>query len=246
MSFDREEFLGLLEATFSTNGMSVLLDDKKSDKLYRLTVRLLEENKKYNLTAITDLPRVVLNHYADSAVLCEYIAQGVKVADIGCGAGFPSLPLAILRPDLQITAIDSTTKRINYVNETASLLELDNITAVSMRAEDGGQDPKYRERFDVCTARAVAQMRVLSELCLPYVKVGGDFIAMKGPSAADENREAANAIRLLGGSIAEVKEITLSNGGTDEIKHPLVFVKKLKDTPREYPRPYARILKKML
>ena len=246
MSFDREEFLGLLEATFSANGMSGLLDDTKVNKLYRLTERLLEENKKYNLTAITDLPRVVLNHYADSAVLCEYIAQGAQVADIGCGAGFPSLPLAILRPDLRITAIDSTTKRINYVNETALLLALDNITAISMRAEDGGQDTKYRERFDVCTARAVAQMRVLSELCLPYVKVGGDFIAMKGPSAADENREAENAIRVLGGNIVEVKDITLSNGGGDEIRHPLVFVKKVKGTPREYPRPYARILKKML
>ena len=246
MSFDREEFLSLLEATFSANGMAALLDDEKADKLYRLTVRLLEENKKYNLTAITDLPRVVLNHYADSAVLCEYIAQGAEVADIGCGAGFPSLPLAILRPDLKITAIDSTAKRITYVNITAKLLELDNITAFAMRAEDGGQDPKYRERFDVCTARAVAQMRILCELCLPYVKVGGEMIAMKGPSAADENRDAANAVRVLGGRITDVKNITLSDGKGDEINHPLVFVEKIMEVPKEYPRQYARILKKPL
>ena len=246
MIVDREEFLALLRGTFSANGMLGLLDDDKSEKLYRLTERLLEENKKYNLTAITDLPRVVLNHYADSAVLCEYIAQGAQVADIGCGAGFPSLPLALFRPDLKITAIDSTAKRINYVNETAALLGLDNITAVTMRAEDGGQSSEYRERFDVCTARAVAQMRILSELCLPYVKIGGELIAMKGPSAADENREAENAVRVLGGKITDIKQITLTDGASDEINHPLVFVKKIKGTPREYPRAYARILKKPL
>lgn len=246
MIVDREEFLNLLAKTFAANGMTDLLDGDKPEKLYRLTVRLLEENKKYNLTAIIDLPRVVLNHYADSAVLCAYIPQGANVADIGCGAGFPSLPLAILRPDLHITAIDSTAKRITYVNDTASLLGLDNIVGVAMRAEDGGQDPLYREKFDVCTARAVAQMRILSELCLPYVKVGGEFIAMKGPSATDENKDAENAIRILGGKLTDVKDILLTDGAGDEINHPLVFVEKVREVPKEYPRQYARILKKPL
>ena len=246
MIVDRKEFLGLLTKTFEANGMTDLLDGEKSDRLYSLTVRLLEENKKYNLTAITDLPRVVLNHYADSAVLCAYIPQGAKIADIGCGAGFPSLPLAILRSDLHITAIDSTAKRINYVNDTAAMLGLDNIVGVAMRAEDGGQNPIYRESFDVCTARAVAQMRILCELCLPYVKVGGEFIAMKGPSAADENKDAENAIRILGGKLTDVKEILLTDGADDKINHPLVFVKKVREVPKEYPRQYARILKKPL
>ena len=246
MIVEREEFFSLLIKTFEVNGMSDLLDSEKADKLYRLTVRLLEENKKYNLTAITDLPRVVLNHYADSAVLCRYIEQNARVADIGCGAGFPSLPLAILRPDLHITAIDSTAKRITYVNDTAAMLGSDNIVGVAMRAEDGGQDPLYRERFDVCTARAVAQMRILSELCMPYVKKGGVFMAMKGPSAADENKDAENAIRMLGGAVSEVKEIVLTDGGSDSITHPLVFVEKVREVPKEYPRQYARILKKPL
>lgn len=246
MIVEREEFFSLLTKTFEANAMSDLLDAEKADKLYRLTVRLLEENKKYNLTAITDLSRVVLNHYADSAVLCRYIEQNAKVADIGCGAGFPSLPLAILRPDLHITAVDSTAKRVNYVNVSAKLLELDNIIAVSMRAEDGGQNPSYREKFDVCTARAVAQMRILSEFCLPYVRVGGTFIAMKGPSADNENREAENAIRILGGKITEVRQITLTDGAEDELNHPLVFVEKVKSVPNEYPRAYARMLKKPL
>jgi len=246
MIVEREEFFSLLTKTFDANGMTGLLDGEKSDKLYRLTVRLLEENKKYNLTAITDLPRVILNHYADSAVLCAYIAQGSTVADVGCGAGFPSLPLAILRPDIHITAIDSTAKRIAYVNGTADLLKLDNITGVAMRAEDGGQNPIYREKFDVCTARAVAQMRILCELCLPYIRVGGEFIAMKGPSAAEENKDAENAVKVLGGRFSDVKEIVLTDGESDSINHPLVFVKKVSEVPREYPRPYARILKKPL
>ena len=246
MNCKKEGFLDLLHTAFSANGLNSFLDEEKSDKLFGLTVRLLEENKKYNLTAITDLPRVVLNHYADSAVLCKYIGQGAHVIDVGCGAGFPSLPLAILRPDLKITAIDSTAKRITYVNDTAKLLDVDNITAFAMRAEDGGQNPTCRERFDVCTARAVAHMRILCELCLPFVKVGGEMIAMKGPSAADENKDAENAIRILGGKITDVKDITLSDGNGDEINHPLVFVKKVKDTPKEYPRQYARVLKKPL
>ena len=246
MIVEREEFFSLLTKVFEANAMSDLLDAEKADKLYRLTVRLLEENKKYNLTAITDLPRVVLNHYADSAVLCKYIAPDACVIDVGCGAGFPSLPLAILLPDLKITAVDSTAKRIAYVNDPARLLKVDNITAVAMRAEDGGQDPLYRERFDVCTARAVAQMRILSELCLPFIKVGGEMIAMKGPSATEENKEAENAIRILGGKITDVTNITLSDGNGDEINHPLVFVEKIKDTPKEYPRQYSRILKKPL
>jgi len=245
MIFDKKEFLSLLTDTFGANQMSELIDADKADAFFELTVRMLEENKKYNLTAITDIPRVVLNHYADSAAMAFYVERGARVVDIGCGAGFPTLPLAIIRPDLEIVAVDSTAKRIAYVNETARLLGLKNVTAIAMRAEDGGQNPTYRESFDVCTARAVAQMRILCELCLPYVKVGGKMIAMKGPSAERENAEAEGAIARLGGVIASCENIRLVGDG-EELNHPLVFVEKRRPTPREFPRPYAKILKKPL
>lgn len=245
MMFDKKEFLSLLTDSFGANQMSDFIDSEKADAFFELTVRLLEENKKYNLTAITDLPRVILNHYVDSAVVALYVEKGARVVDIGCGAGFPTLPLAIIRSDLDIVAVDSTAKRIAYVNETARLLGLKNVTAIAMRAEDGGQNPLYRESFDVCTARAVAQMRILCELCMPYVKVGGKMIAMKGPSAEQENREAEAAIDRLGGTLVACESIKLVGAG-EELNHPLVIVEKKKSTPREFPRPYAKILKKPL
>ena len=148
-------------------------------------------------------------------------------------------------PDVTILAIDSTAKRIGYVNETAALLGLSNVTAVTMRAEDGGKDAKYRESFDVVTARAVAEMRVLSELCLPYVKIGGRFIAMKGKNAEFELQGAKRAISLLGGRDVTVEEISLT--GSDEVlTHPLIVIAKKEKTPQTYPRSYAQICKKPL
>ena len=153
--------------------------------------------------------------------------------------------MAILRPDVTILAIDSTAKRIGYVNDTAAMLGLNNVTAVTMRAEDGGKDAKYRESFDVVTARAVAEMRVLSELCLPYAKVGGKFIAMKGKNAEFELQGAKKAITLLGGRDVSVEEISLV-GSSETLTHPLIVIAKKEKTPASYPRPYAQICKKPL
>jgi 16S rRNA (guanine527-N7)-methyltransferase len=180
---NEKAFKSELTKVFGANGLSSLLSLERVEKFYRLTVRMLEENEKYNLTAITEPDKIILNHYADCATLATRLKKGAKIADIGCGAGFPTLPLAILRPDLTITAIDSTAKRINYVAESARLLGLDNVTAIAMRAEEGGASPEHREKYDYVTARAVAEMRVLSELCLPYVKVGGQMVGMKGKNA---------------------------------------------------------------
>ena len=177
---NEKSFNSSLTKVFAMNGMSSLLSMERCDAFYRLTVRMLEENEKYNLTAIVDPDKIILNHYADCATLAARLKKGASVIDVGCGAGFPTLPLAIVRPDLKILAVDSTAKRINYVDETAKLLGLENVCAVTMRAEDGGKNPEYREKFDYATARAVAEMRVLSELALPFVKVGGEFVAMKG------------------------------------------------------------------
>lgn len=242
---DKKSFTAELIRVFGLNGMGRLLSMEKSEKFFLLTERMLEENEKYNLTAITDWDKIILNHYADCAMLAVRLPKGAKVLDVGCGAGFPTLPLAILREDLKITAIDSTAKRVAYVGESARLLGLSNVTAVTMRAEEGGIMPEYRESFDIVTARAVAAMRILSELCLPYVKVGGEFIAMKGKNAAFELAEAKRAISLLGGRDVRCEEITLV-GGDEPLSHPLISVKKKERTPKDYPRPYAKISKKPL
>ena len=245
MTIDKQSFISKLTRVFTDNGFSRLLSLEVSEKFLALTERMLEENEKYNLTAITDVDKIILNHYADCAALAVRLPKNARIADIGCGAGFPTLPVAILRPDVTILAVDSTAKRIGYVNDTACLLSLYNVTAVAMRAEDGGRDAKYREAFDVVTARAVAEMRILSELCLPYAKVGGSFIAMKGKNAEFELQGAKKAISLLGGRNVSVEEITL-RGGEETLTHPLIVINKKEKTPVNYPRPYAQICKKPL
>ena len=243
---NEKNFNSSLTKVFSLNGMSSLLSRERCDAFYRLTVRMLCENEKYNLTAIVDPDKIILNHYADCATLASRLKKGATVIDVGCGAGFPTLPLAIVRPDLKILAVDSTAKRVNYVAETASLLGLDNVTAVTMRAEDGGKAPEYREKFDYATARAVAEMRVLAELALPFVKVGGEFVAMKGKNAEFELSSAKKAIATLGGRDVAVEEITLKDGKSEPLTHPLIIVKKKEKTPASYPRPFAQISKKPL
>lgn len=245
MAIDKQSFISRLTRVFGDNGFSKYLSLEVSEKFHALTERMLEENEKYNLTAITDPDKIILNHYADCAALAVRLPKGAKIADIGCGAGFPTLPVAILRPDVTILAIDSTAKRIGYVNETAEMLGLKNVTAIAMRAEDGGKNPEYRERFDVVTARAVAEMRVLSELCLPYARVGGQFIAMKGKNAEFELQGAKKAISMLGGRDVKVDQISLK--GIDEVlTHPLIMIAKKERTPANYPRPFAQISKKPL
>lgn len=242
---NEKAFKSELTKVFGANGLSSLLSLERVEKFYRLTVRMLEENEKYNLTAITEPDKIILNHYADCATLAARLKKGAKIADIGCGAGFPTLPLAILRPDLTITAIDSTAKRINYVAESARLLGLDNVTAIAMRAEEGGASPEHREKYDYVTARAVAEMRVLSELCLPYVKVGGQMVAMKGKNAQFELQSAKKAIATLGGRGAKCEDITLKSD-TEVLTHPLIIIDKGTKTPAAYPRPYAKISKQPL
>ena len=163
-----EDFKKLLYDCFKENGMDGLLNDDKSEKLYEFANHLIETNKNVNLTAITDMNGVIFKHFADCAALCRYVKQGASVIDVGCGAGFPSLPLAILRPDLKITSLDSTAKKINFINGTAKLLSLSNVTGVSARAEEFAQN--HREEFDYATSRAVARLNILCELCLPLVK----------------------------------------------------------------------------
>lgn len=242
---DEKKFISRLNKVFDSNGLGDMLNIERSEKLMHLTVRMLEENEKYNLTAITDTDKIILNHYADCASLAAVLPKGASIADIGCGAGFPTLPMAILRDDIGVTAIDSTLKRTEYVRQSAEMLGLGNVRTVNMRAEDGGKDAAFRERFDIATARAVAEMRVLCELCLPYVKLGGSFIAMKGRNAEHELAGAKKAIAILGGKTPKIETVSLSDG-TEELTHPMIFIKKGAHTPAAYPRPYAQISKKPL
>ncbi|MBO5789408.1 MAG: 16S rRNA (guanine(527)-N(7))-methyltransferase RsmG, partial [Clostridia bacterium] len=158
---DAKAFGSLLSQIFGKNNLTKLISFAKTEKFYQLTNRLLTENEKYNLTAITEIEKIILLHYADSLTLSPYLKKGASLIDVGTGAGFPSLPLAICREDLSITATDATEKRVNYVAETAAMLGLGNVRAITMRAEAGAKEKAHREQYDIACARGVANLRVL-------------------------------------------------------------------------------------
>ena len=241
-----ESFKINLYDIFSKNSCLPALDDGKCEKLYKLTEIMLEVNKSMNLTAITDEKAIILKHYADSLTVSDFIPEGASVIDIGCGAGFPTLPLGIFRPDLKITALDGTAKRIEYVRSTAEKLGLTNISAISGRAEEFAQKAEYRESFDVATARAVAALPVLSELCIPFCKVGGSFIAMKASSADEELAASKNAIKLCGGEIESTTPIKLTSDGEIFEQRNLIKISKRNPSAKLYPRHYSKISKKPL
>ena len=240
------DFYNYTQHVFDKNNLSSILTKEKAEKLFELTTHMLEVNKSLNLTAIKEEKAIILKHYADSLMICQYIEKNSSLVDIGCGAGFPSLPLSIFRDDLTVTAIDSTTKRIHYVNDTARLIGLTNIIAISARAEDMANEPEHRECFDYATARAVASLPILTELCLPFVKIGGKFIAMKSQKAADEVTASANAISKCGGKTQVAYELPLVSPEGDTDSRTIVLIDKISKTPSEFPRHYSKISKKPL
>ncbi len=243
-SFDIQRFTSLFTSAFHENKLSGCLSKDTVDTFYHLTEHMMEVNEQFNLTAITDLERIIFQHYVDCAIPAMRLPKGARVIDVGCGGGFPSLPIAILRPDVQVHAIDSTAKKVRYVGECADLFSLSNLTCETVRAEDLGKGIA-RESYDVAIARAVADLRVLCELCLPLVRVGGTMIAMKGKQASFELTASKKAIAILGGKAAPLENIII-RGSAEDMCHPLIFIEKVTRTPGAYPRPYTQISKKPL
>lgn len=207
-------------------------------------MKLLQEwNEKINLTAITEDEEVIKKHFIDciKAFKSNAVKNASTIIDVGTGAGFPGLPIAIMNPNVKVTLLDSLNKRINFLNAVIAKLELKNVVTIHSRAEDGARKPELRENFDVATSRAVANMAVLSEFCLPYVKLSGYFVALKGPAIEDEIREGKKAIDTLGGELENIIEVNIEES---DLKHNIVEIKKIKKCPKVYPRKAGSINKK--
>lgn len=239
------EFAAAFRTSLALCGLSDIAgSDAAVHDFFRLAEMLLAFNAHTNVTAITDIPGLILSHFCDSLTVAAagVIPEGARAADIGCGGGFPTLPLAIVRPDVTFTAIDSTQKKLRFVGSAAAELGLGNVNPLCVRAEEGAGDPELRGSFDFVTARAVSALPMLAELCLPYLKVGGTFCAMKGPRGEEELADSANALRLLGGRTERVEKITLSLSDSSEpLERMLIIIKKTASTPDKYPRSYGKI-----
>ena len=225
--------------------LGIKLSDHQLEQFETYYEMLVEKNKVMNLTAITEKNEVIDKHFADSLALIKsgVSLTGQKILDIGTGAGFPGIPLKIAFPELEIVLLDSLNKRIKFLNEVIEALGLEKITAIHGRAEDFAKQKEYREQFDYVVSRAVANLTVLSEYCLPYVKTGGTFISYKSGTVQEEAEEAEKAINILGG---QVKDITYFKLPDSEIDRSLVIINKKKSTPGKYPRKAGTPLKEPL
>ncbi|OPZ94848.1 MAG: Ribosomal RNA small subunit methyltransferase G [Firmicutes bacterium ADurb.Bin419] len=212
---------------------NISLKEEQLDKFFKYKNLLKEWNEKINLTAIEEDRDVVIKHFIDSLSILPFIKDdGLRLIDVGTGAGFPGIPVKIARESIEVTLLDSLEKRVKFLNEVIKENALKGIKALHGRAEEKGVLPEYREKYDICTARAVSNLPVLIEYCLPFVKVGGCFIAMKG-SSTEEIGNSKKALDILGGKIEEVKEFNLPF--TDS-KRNVIVIRKFRQTPTGYPR----------
>ena len=219
------------------DGLAICYDEKAPERLARYHAMLAEWNGKMNLTGDTDFETSLDRHYADSLAplgIDGLFTRGITLIDVGSGAGFPGLPLAIARPDLRVTLLDSLKKRLTFLSAVVEALGLANVRLVHARAEDGGRDASHRERYDVAVARAVAPLPVLCELLLPFVRVGGRMVCYKGPAAEDELLAGGKAARLLGGGGLESISVVLP--AQPDWRHCVLVAKKNQETVRQYPR----------
>lgn len=213
--------------------INIDINEEQINKFYDYMNLLIEWNKKINLTAITDYNEIILKHFVDSLTINKCIKENNYVVDIGTGAGFPGIPLKIIRDDIKIVLVDSLNKRINFLNEVIKKLNLKNIETVHARAEEFGRNKKYRQKFDVATSRAVANLSTLSEYMIPLVKINGRCICMKGKEIKEELKDSLNAIKVLGGKVENVEEFELAD---NDINRSIIYILKEKYTPNKYPR----------
>lgn len=218
------------------------ISQEQINMLLKYMDMLKKWNKNVNLTSIVDDEGIIKKHFLDSISIFNtgLIKDSVSLVDVGTGAGFPGIPIKIINPTVKVTLIDSLKKRVNFLDEVIGELKLKDINAVHGRCEDFANQKDYREQYDIATARAVASFPVLCEYCLPYVKIGGSFIAMKGPSVIEELDVSSNAVKVMGG---ELKEVIDTNIYGEDLNHKLVVVKKKKLSPIKYPRKAGKIEK---
>ena len=213
--------------------LGIKLSKEQAEMFFDYMNLLLEWNEKINLTAITEEKEVIVKHFVDSLTIAKYIPEGASLVDVGTGAGFPGIPLKIIRDDLKITLLDSLQKRINFLDVVIKELNLKNVETIHARVEEFGKNSKYRESFEVATSRAVANLSTLTEYLLPLVKVGGIAVCMKGSSIEEELETSKKAINVLGGKVSNVFEFDLPK---TDIKRNIVIVDKINKTPSKYPR----------
>ncbi len=213
--------------------MDINLTEKQFESFYKYMNLLIEWNEKINLTAIVEPDEIILKHFVDSIIVSKHISKGAKIIDVGTGAGFPGIPLKILREDIEVVLLDSLNKRIKFLDLIIEETSLNKIKAIHGRAEEMAYNREYREQFDVSISRAVANMATLSEYLIPFVKIGGVDISMKAGNATEEISNAKKAIRVLGGNINKIEEYKLPN---TEIERTIIIVEKINSTPKAYPR----------
>ena len=227
----REEFFEKMQE--KSMFLGVRFSVKQLEQFFEYMELLIEWNEKMNLTAITEPEEIILKHFIDSITILKDIEDNSKVVDVGTGAGFPGIPLSIMNPTLRITLVDSLNKRLIFLQEVVKELNLKNIEIVHARAEEFGQNKNYREKFDIATSRAVANLATLSEYLVPLVKIGGKIISMKASNAKEEINDAQKAIEVLGGKIERIEEFDLPES---DIGRTIIIIDKNKCTPAIYPR----------